>query len=356
MPHTVSATMALDLLSANTHGMLDVRSEGEFASASIPGFCNAPILHDQERHEVGLCYRLHGQAAAIELGHQLVDPTRGARVERWLQGVAPGAPLVVCCWRGGLRSRIATEWIEETGRDVLRVEGGYKAMRHVLLEVLSKTPELRVISGLTGAGKTRLLDALPLTDKLNIEDLAAHRGSSFGKFFHRVQPTQATFENRLAVGLRSCRRPVLVEDESKVVGSLHLPETLLNALTSSPVIFLDATLTERCVNIFEEYVAQVLDTGIEPKNLEAALIASACKLQRRLGGLLTSKVVSQIQAAFASSDRDAHLQWIAMLLTEYYDSRYSYSQLHTSRPVAFRGTYEECRQWILDQYAGSAPV
>ncbi|MDQ3232020.1 MAG: rhodanese-like domain-containing protein [Pseudobdellovibrionaceae bacterium] len=124
----ISARTALDLLPTNTYGMLDVRSEGEFATAAIPGFHNAPILRDQERHEVGLCYRLEGQAAAIKLGERLVGPVRQSRVDDWLKNTAPGSPVIVCCWRGGMRSALASEWIEERGHEVLRVEGGYKAL------------------------------------------------------------------------------------------------------------------------------------------------------------------------------------------------------------------------------------
>ncbi|WP_176736259.1 tRNA 2-selenouridine(34) synthase MnmH [Oligoflexus tunisiensis] len=350
MAHKISAASALDLLAASSCDMLDVRSEGEFAVAAIPGALNAPILRNPERHEVGLCYRQRGQAAAIDLGYQLVGPVQETRVQEWLRHVRPDAPLVLCCWRGGLRSSIAAEWIEATGREVWVVEGGYKALRHELLEVLARPQEFRVISGLTGAGKTRLLDALPLHEKINIEECAAHRGSSFGRFMHRTQPTQTTFENRLALGLRFGQRPVLVEDESKVIGSLHLPEAIYAAMIKSPLIILEASLAERCENIYREYVAEVLASGVEPQSLEQSLMASTYKLQRRLGGLLTSKIIDQLQTAFASGDPEAHYRWIEMLLSEYYDGRYRHSQVHGSRPLLFRGTYEECREWILEQY------
>jgi tRNA 2-selenouridine synthase len=347
----ISARAALELLSDRSYDMLDVRSEGEFVAASIPGFQNAPILRNMERHEVGLCYKHHGQPAAIELGYKLVGPERELRVQEWLEKTRKDSQLLVACWRGGLRSRIASEWIESAGRSVLLVEGGYKALRHELLDELSRPHEFLVISGLTGAGKTRLLDVLPMREKLNIEDLAAHRGSSFGRWMNRPQPTQATFENRIAYALRGTKRPVLVEDESKVIGSLHLPEPIYTAMSQSPLIILESSLSERSSNIYEEYVAAALQSGIDPKALESSLTASTYKLQKRLGGLLTSKVIQGIQNAFASQDPEAHLHWIGLLLSEYYDERYHYSQVHTSRPLAFRGTYEECQQWILTQYA-----
>jgi tRNA 2-selenouridine synthase len=347
----ISASAALDKLTDLSSDLLDVRSEGEFAAASIPGFHNAPILRNSERHEVGLCYKHHGQEAAIALGEKLVGPVRDTRVQEWLEKTRTHASVVVACWRGGLRSSIASDWIEEAGRTVFRVQGGYKALRHELLEVLARPQEFYVLSGLTGAGKTRLLEALPIRNKLNVEALAAHRGSSFGRFMNRPQPTQATFENRLALTLRSCTGPVLVEDESKVIGSLHLPETIYTAMTQSSLILLESSLEERSQNIYQEYVADVLSTGTDPDLLKDTAMASTYKLQRRLGGLLTSKVIQGIQNAFASHDPEAHRRWIELLLTEYYDVRYRYSQVHSSRPLAFRGTYEECQQWILNQYA-----
>jgi tRNA 2-selenouridine synthase len=347
----ITAAETLDLFASASYDMLDVRSEGEFAAASIPGFQNTPILRNTERHEVGLCYRQQGQTAAIELGVKLVGPVRDSRIQGWLQKTRPAVPLVVACWRGGLRSQIATEWLAESGRSVRRVAGGYKALRQELLNEFTRPQEFLVLSGLTGSGKTRLLETLPLREKLNIEAMAVHRGSSFGKFLNQTQPTQATFENRLALALRGCQRPVLVEDESKVIGSLHLPETLFQTMSTSPVILLESSLTERAQNIYQEYLVEALQNDVDSKTLEASAIASTLKLQRRLGGLLTSHVVSGIQAAFASRDPEAHIRWIEMLLNEYYDNRYRYSQIHASRPLAFRGTYEECQQWILNQYA-----
>src|SRR4051794_10579133 len=100
---------------------LDVRSEGEHADGAIPGFVNAPILTNEERHRVGICYQEQGQDAAIRLGHELVDPHRTERVARWL---GAGPELLVGCWRGGLRSRIAAEWIREAGGSAVALQGG----------------------------------------------------------------------------------------------------------------------------------------------------------------------------------------------------------------------------------------
>lgn len=332
-----------------------MRAEGEFAQGAIPGFRNAPILTDHERHQVGLTYKQRGQDAAIALGHALVDPVRDDRVAHWA-GLARRAgvePALVTCWRGGLRSQIASAWLKEASVPVARVSGGYKAMRQELLQTLEHPPRLKLLAGLTGSGKTRLLAALPIREKVDLEELACHRGSSFGAFMNQSQPSQASFENAVAMGLRGCAKPVLIEDESVVIGSLHVPAALRRLMQVEPVIYVDAPLTERVRNIFTEYVARPLQEGMTADALQAKLAASIHKLSRRLGGALTGETIQEVKAAFAAhpGDEEPHHRWIATLLTNYYDKGYTYAFERGRRDIAFRGTYEECQQWILHQYA-----
>lgn len=331
-----------------------MRSEGEFAQGSLPAFVNAPILDDGERHQVGLTYKEQGQSAAIAHGHRLIGPDRETRVERWarLVGASRSGRALVTCWRGGLRSQIACEWLAAFGCQVIRIEGGYKAMREQLLRTLATPPPLRVLAGLTGCGKTRLLANLPIAEKVDLEGLARHRGSSFGGYLKVPQPSQATFENAVGMALRNCRRPVLIEDEGVSIGSLHQPLALRKALLSTPVVYIEAPLAERVNHIFAEYVAEPLRCGMESEMLRATLVASVHKLARRLGGALTTRVSDQINAAFSEGVLvpERHAAWIGALLTEYYDKGYTYAFHRHNREIAFRGHYEECRQWILAQY------
>ena len=168
----------------------------------------------------------------------------------------------------------------------------------------------------------------------------------------RFQPSQATFENALSLGLWEARRPVLLEDESKAIGRLHLPEALYQAMTLSPVIHLEVGAEERSLRIFNEYVVVPLAKSGRADELQVQLLSSVQSLNRRLGGALTNRVTQQIRSAFVNQEPqfEDHKLWIQSLLNEHYDPAYDHSDVGKQRPTAFRGNYEECRQWIYSQY------
>ena len=122
---TLSADQVFQRMACEFVPLLDVRSPSEFRRGSISGSHNLPILNDEQRHQVGLCYSQLGKAEAIELGLQLTAEDRAARTEQWMNVAATSAqPLLVTCWRGGLRSAYACQWLSEKGGDVAQVEGG----------------------------------------------------------------------------------------------------------------------------------------------------------------------------------------------------------------------------------------
>lgn len=94
--------------------------------------------------------------------------------------------------------------------------------------------DFRVLCGLTGCGKTRLLQALAAegAQVLDLEGLAAHRGSVLGALPHEAQPSQKGFDTQLWRRLRELdpARPVFVESESRKIGRIMLPVELLQAL------------------------------------------------------------------------------------------------------------------------------
>src|SRR5690606_38752546 len=146
-------------------------------------------------------YKQLGQDAAIELGHRLVSgETKARRVAAWAEFAQNNPSGYLYCFRGGLRSQISQQWLEElTGVRYPRVIGGYKAMRAFLLGALqSAITECRfvVLGGLTGTGKTDVLRQLD--NSIDLEAHAHHRGSSFGRHAN-AQPSQIDFENRLAI-------------------------------------------------------------------------------------------------------------------------------------------------------------
>jgi tRNA 2-selenouridine synthase len=327
---------------------LDVRSESEWAEGAIPGFHNDPILINSERQAVGLCYKQQGQEAAFALGHQLTAPYKIERVARW-QHLASGQSLMVACWRGGARSRLACEWLSEAGLDTLRVRGGYKSMRAVLREQLENPPPLLVLSGATGTGKTRLLRELAVA-KVDLEAYANHRGSAFGGL--GAQPAQQTFENRIALQFFAGFAEYLIEDESRLIGVNQLPLNLKEQMYVSPTVVLELPMSERVALTHDEYVLQPLRQGSTLALVQQQLQHSLDRIAKRLGSQRHLQLSNSLTAAMlVSADRDAHARWIEPLLADYYDPRYHHAFNSQPRQVLFRGDRAACREFLLARFA-----
>src|SRR5690606_25940385 len=190
------------ILAADTP-LLDVRAPVEFAQGAMPSALNLPLMNDEERAAVGTCYKRHGPDAALKLGHQLVSGvTREQRIQAWRDACQRHPDGYLCCARGGQRSHITQQWLRETGIDYPLIPGGYKALRQAAIQATEQRVQrpLILIGGCTGSGKTDLVRQHP--DGIDLEGLARHRGSSFGRTL-QAQLSQASFENALAVKLRS---------------------------------------------------------------------------------------------------------------------------------------------------------
>ncbi len=201
--------------------MIDVRAPIEFQAGALPFATNLPLMVDDERHQVGICYKEKGQKEAIALGHELVcGASKEARVDAWRVFLVTNPTAVLYCARGGLRSQLSQQWLADAGIDCPRVEGGYKHLRGFLIEQLNavcSTENLVVLSGMTGTGKTDIIKTLPCS--IDLEGAANHKGSSFGRPLDE-QPAQIDFENNVILELMSVRhqhpgRSIIVEDESR---------------------------------------------------------------------------------------------------------------------------------------------
>lgn len=303
--------------------MLDVRAPVEFANGAFPSATNIPILDDEQRHQVGICYMEHGAVAAEELGHKLVGDAKAKLIERWQGFIADHPDAVLYCARGGRRSQLAALWLEQAGTKIQRIPGGYKALRNFLLQQVENPPPIVLLSGKTGVGKTELLPRIK--NAVDLEGLANHRGSAFGAY-RTPQPAQIDFENALAVAFLRQPEFVVLEDESRLIGKINLPVPLQTAMKEAPICLLEDSLENRVQRIQREYVELPLETT-SPQEVLASLLGSVDAIKNRLGGVRHKALVSDLIHAFSAqeqNDTSQHGIWIEKLLTEYYDPMYEY--------------------------------
>ena len=245
---------------------IDVRSPSEFADDHIPGAINLPVLDDAERTRVGTLYVQGSAFEARKLGAAIAARNIAHMVETYARDKPPDWRPLVYCWRGGQRSRAVALVFAEIGWRAVQLAGGYRAWRRHVSSALAQAddlPALRVVCGLTGSGKSRLLRALASegAQVLDLEHLARHRGSLLGDLPGEPQPSQKWFESQLYAALRAFDRtqPVYVESESKRIGTIQLPDPLLGAMRTAPCVRLEASLDLRVALLLEEYAHFLAD-------------------------------------------------------------------------------------------------
>ncbi|MEQ3696423.1 MAG: tRNA 2-selenouridine(34) synthase MnmH [Pseudomonadales bacterium] len=344
------------LLKANTP-LLDLRSPGEVAVSALPNATNIALLDNEQRAQVGTCYKQEGEQAALALGDQLISgEVKAQRLAAWDTWAKDNPNGVLYCWRGGLRSRLTQAALLSLGHDVPRVDGGYKALRHTLLAEMEQAPNanLGVVSGATGSGKTDVL--LKLSHAIDLEGLARHKGSVFGQGIEE-QPAQTSFENAVALELlqRDKSSRCWLEDEGRLIGRCCVPPTLQQAMQHYPRVEIEATEEERIDRLLRDYVVNRVvdyqdrygDDYVRP--YREAVLAQFARIKKRLGGLRHSELQSRIEAAFeayeTSRDPYEHRAWIATILTEYYDPMYNWQQSKREGEVEFRGDFQAVVEW-----------
>lgn len=239
--------------------IVDVRTPKEYAEDHLPGAINLPVVTQAEYAEVGTLHRVNPHAAYLQ-GAQLALRNVARHIAEVFSAYPAGTRLLVYCFRGGKRSKAFSDPLRTIGFEVDVLPGGWKAYRAWVREELAALParlSWRVLTGSTASGKTRLLQALDRTGAqvLDLEDLARHRGSLLGSLPGTEQPTQKRFDSALLAQLRRFdpARPVWVEDESKKIGRLQLPDSLYTAIQSAPVIALQTPLAARVQACLEDY-------------------------------------------------------------------------------------------------------
>ena len=242
--------------------IIDARSPAEYADDHLPGAINCPVLNDEERAEIGTIYKQTSPFEARKLGAVYVARNIAQHLEQHFQDRPKNWRPLIYCWRGGQRSGSFTTWMRLIGWHAAQLEGGYKAWRRDIVAALDTLPpqyEFRVLCGATGSGKTRLLHALHRegAQVLDLEALAAHRGSVLGALPGTPQPSQKAFEGGIIQTLKTFdpARPIFIEAESRKIGQLYVPNTLLAKLRASDCILLQASLPARLEFLLRDYAS-----------------------------------------------------------------------------------------------------
>jgi len=345
--------------------LMDVRAPVEFDKGAFPQSQNRPILDDLQREAVGTCYKRHGQDAAIALGLKLATADiRQQRIEQWSQFISEHQEGYLYCFRGGLRSRTTQAWLKEQGVHYPLIKGGYKAMRSYLIQQLESginNVPLVILSGLTGSGKTRVLNKTPYA--IDLEGLANHRGSAFGSDLTNFQPTQINWENQLSIAYLKHQHNfptsgLLLEDEGNRIGRNLMPESLNKKIAQAPLLFLECDIEQRIAIIRKDYIDtnwpqyQQFYSQTAQEHFSSFVLDSLSRIKKRLGGSRYQKIHSLFTHAlshlFSTGKSDLFDEGIRLLLLEYYDPMYQYQLQKKQRHILFHGTETEILDWVKE--------
>ncbi len=297
--------------------VVDVRSEKEYLQGHIPGALSLPLFNDEERAVVGTLYKNSGREASVLKGLELAGP-KLADFVKLLHKMTDLKKILVHCWRGGMRSESMAWLFQVAGYEVFVLEGGYKAYRRFIRERLSQYANIIVLGGLTGSGKTEILHLLGQMGEqvLDLEKLACHKGSVFGGFGQPCQPTNEQFENDIFVawGNMDPSRRLWIEDESRMIGNVSIPDPLFEQMNCAVLIKIDTGRERRINRLVDEYAK------VDKQVLHSAIF----KISEKLGGTNTKTALAAIDAG--------DFKTVAGLALSYYDKTYSHSVLSRKNP------------------------
>ena len=305
------------LLLRETHTIIDVRTPDEYDKGHIPGARNLPLFDNEQRHKVGTLYKQEGKYPAILRGLDYVGPKMSDMV-RQARRLSKDKPIILYCWRGGMRSESVRWLLNTAGLQSIRLQGGYKAYRQQGKELFLQKYKLIILGGKTGSGKTNILHEIKKLGKqvIDLEGIAHHKGSAFGTIGMPVQNQNEQFENNLIESFRSIDKnnPLWLEDESKNIGRNYIPDELFMQMRNSQVIFIEVPQEARIQNLLDDY------SHVDNQEIANCLN----KITKRLGG-------NNLKEALEALENN-HLEKIAEITLKYYDKAYLMS-LNT-RPLS----------------------
>ncbi|MBW6490250.1 MAG: tRNA 2-selenouridine(34) synthase MnmH [Lentimicrobium sp.] len=238
--------------------IIDVRSPLEYAQGHIPGSFNIPLLSDDERAIVGKLYKQSGKEASLLKGLDFVGVKMSGFVKK-LKSLIKGKSkdVVVYCWRGGMRSASMAWLFDTSGFNTTVIDGGYKSYRAYIRQKSGMSIPIIVLGGMTGSGKTEILHELKKKGEqvIDLEGLAHNKGSVFGYLGQLPQPTNEQFENNLFDEWSKLNpgKPVWIEDESRSIGTVSLPNPFFESMKQAPMVMLDISIEKRVERLIAEY-------------------------------------------------------------------------------------------------------
>lgn len=296
---------------------VDVRTPDEFNRGHIPGAVNIPLFTNEERALVGTKYVKNGRYNAVVAGLDAVGPRLTSYLHQ-LKKVALSKNILVYCWRGGLRSSSMAWLFNLAGYNAKTLMGGYRSYRRYAQQYFSTPYRFIILGGMTGSGKTELLEQLKSINEqvVNLEALANHKGSAFGWIGQPPQPTTEHFENLLFEELLKLDplKPIWIEDESSSIGTIFIPPALYTRMGKCPTIAIEVDREVRIARLAEEYARFSADD----------LVLSVTRMTKRMGGDRAKQCIDYIRAG---NFKEA----IAITLS-YYDKTYSYGLTRKAAP------------------------
>jgi len=289
--------------------VIDVRTPDEFSNGHITNAINIPLFSNEERAIVGTKYKQESRDTAIAKALEYI----AERTEQYLdelQKLVKSQEICIYCWRGGFRSEGMGYLFQTVGKKVYRLSGGYKAYRNFVLDTFKPEYNLIVIGGMTGSGKTEILEEIGKTNEqmLDLEGIANHKGSAFGALGQKDQPAPQQFENDLAAQLSKFdpKQKIWLEDESRMIGRAKIPDDLFTQIRSSLVIKVEVSKDDRINRLIKDYA------NFNKEDLKRSIT----NISRRLGGANSDLAIKAINAEDYYKATD--------IILDYYDKAYTY--------------------------------
>jgi len=302
---------------------IDMRSPAEFSIGHIFGAINIPLFSDEERAEVGTIYKKVGAEQATELGLSIASKKLPTIVSEIKVLSKTGRPIIIYCWRGGMRSKSIVTILNLLGIGVSQLIGGYKAYRRYILDSLLTYkihPKIILLCGSTGVGKTTILQLLEQKNipVINLEKLANHRGSVFGQVGLGKSTTAQSFDESILMALNTFNTEpyIVLECESKRIGNIYLPDCLYQAMSIGTKILIYADMETRITRLITEY------RDLNEENSKE-IILSMKALSKRFGTKKMEKLLSDFSQGEIRSV-------VGTLLVDYYDPLYGYDNMDTN--------------------------